>query len=226
MVETRWSLIARAAGGDGEARETFAQRYQPVVRAYLAARWRGNRSARDLDDAVQETFVDCFREDGALIRARAGGGGGFRAYLFGVVRTVALHFETRHARRVEREEPERFHVETIASADEDLARVFDRAFATAVLREAQDLHAERARAAGDTGLARVELLRLRFEEGLPIRTIAARWSVDAKGVHHQYARARKEFKAALFDVLVEQGVARDEVDSECSRLLELLARDD
>src|SRR5262249_31943650 len=49
--------------------------------------------------------------------------------------------------------------------------------------------------AGDHG----ELLRLRFEEPLPRRALAARWGVPAAGVHRAYARARQEFRAALLE---------------------------
>ena len=45
------------------------------------------------------------------------------------------------------------------------------------------------------------MLRLRFHEGLPIRTIAQLWSMDAAALHHEYARARTEFKAALLEVM-------------------------
>ena len=43
----------------------------------------------------------------------------------------------------------------------------------------------------------MELLRLRFHEGLPIREIAARWKRDTAWVPHQYATAREEFKRAV-----------------------------
>lgn len=43
--------------------------YLPVVRAYLGARWRGKDISRELDDAVQEFFVECSRGDGILTRS-------------------------------------------------------------------------------------------------------------------------------------------------------------
>jgi RNA polymerase sigma-70 factor (ECF subfamily) len=51
------------------------------------------------------------------------------------------------------------------------------------------------------GVRRVELLRLRFEDNLPIRTIAERRQVSAAELHHSYALARREFKAALLEVV-------------------------
>ena len=54
---------------------------------------------------------------------------------------------------------------------------------------------------GLRAVRRVELLRLRFQSGLPIREIADRWGEDPAKVHHEYATARAEFKAALGRVM-------------------------
>ncbi len=51
---TCWTLIRAAADGAPRQREEFARRYAPVLRAYLAARWRGSPLRQDLDDAVNE----------------------------------------------------------------------------------------------------------------------------------------------------------------------------
>src|SRR5262245_61258276 len=98
---TCWTEIHAAAVGGAADREPFALRYGPVVRAYLAARWRGSPCLADLDDAVQEVFVECFRRGGALERVEPDRAGGFRPFLFGVVRNVALRLEARRARRRE-----------------------------------------------------------------------------------------------------------------------------
>jgi DNA-directed RNA polymerase specialized sigma24 family protein len=68
-----------------------------VIR-YLAARWRGSHLRPDLDDAVQEVFVECFRQGGALEAAGDGRVPSFRAFLCGVVRNVAHRFESRPVR--------------------------------------------------------------------------------------------------------------------------------
>src|SRR5262245_23216179 len=97
-ASTCWTVIQAAAAGSREDCAQFVQRYAPLVRAYLAARWRQSPCAGELDDAVQEVFVDCFKPDGVLARADAAGAGGFRAFLYGVVRVAALRVESRHAR--------------------------------------------------------------------------------------------------------------------------------
>ncbi len=55
-------MIRDAAAGDPAGREEFAQRYLGVIRAYLAARWRGAALREDIDDATQAVFVECFRQ--------------------------------------------------------------------------------------------------------------------------------------------------------------------
>jgi len=65
---TYWSLIRKAADGSRSARSEFARRYESVARAYLSSRWRGKHLYEEIDDAVQEVFVDCFRSNGALGR--------------------------------------------------------------------------------------------------------------------------------------------------------------
>ena len=69
-------------------------------------------------------------------------------------------------------------------------------------------------------MPRVELLRLRFHEGLPIREIARRWGTAAEVLHHEYARARQEFEAALREVVAfHHPGSPEEVEQECSNLL-------
>jgi RNA polymerase sigma-70 factor (ECF subfamily) len=219
---TCWTVIAGAAAGNADDRDDFARRYGPVVRSYLLARWRSSAWAGELDDAVQDVFVECFKQGGMLERAEPGGAGGFRAFLYGVVRNVALRVEARRAR-------DKFacatpaELEAIEAEEEPLSRTFDRAWAKAILRESARRQEERARSAGEQACRRVELLRLRFHEGLPIRAIAERWQMDAAGLHREYARARQEFKEALLEVVAfhHPGTAA-EVERESADLLALL----
>jgi RNA polymerase sigma factor (sigma-70 family) len=212
---TRWTLIRQAADGDTAARDAFARRYEPVVHAYLGARWRHSPLRHESDDAAQEVFLACFREDGALERADPDRGE-FRGFLYGVVRNVARRFEERHNRNREHDAGSAFEA---PADDEALSVVFDRAWALALIRRATALHARRAAGNGDGAARRADLLRLRFRDGLPIREIARRWDEEPAHLHHEYAAARKEFVAALFEVVREEtdGTPR-QVKEECSRL--------
>jgi RNA polymerase sigma-70 factor (ECF subfamily) len=173
---TCWTVIQAAAAGSPGDRQGFARRYGPVVRAYLAARWCASPCRRELDDAVQDVFVECFKQGGVLARADRDRPGGFWPFLYGVVRHVALRMETARVR--ERPPPSDAALDQIADSDASLSRVFDRAWAKGLLRQAAERQAVCARQAGEAALTRVELLRLRFHEGLPIHEIARRWGVE------------------------------------------------
>lgn len=70
----------------------------------------------------------------------------------------------------------------------------------------------------------MQLLRLRFGGGLAIRDIAGRWGEDAARLHHEYAAARDEFRAALREVVAfhHPGGTAAEADRRCGELLAVL----
>lgn len=218
---TSWGMLHNAAHGDDAARARFAARYQPLVRTYLAARWRHTPLIEELDDAVQDVFVECLRDGGILETARSDRPGGFRAFFYGLVRNIALRAEQRRARR---HLPADIDPDALAASEDSLSCVFDRAWAQTIMREAAARQAEVANAAGADALRRVELLRLRFQENLPIRDIAERWQTDPTALHREYAKARNEFRSALMDVLAEyHPAAGHALERECSELLDLLS---
>jgi len=214
---TCWTVIRAAAAGNPADRDELGRRYFGVVRAYLAARWRGSDLHSDFDDAVQEVFVECFRSGGALEAVGAGRVPSFRAFLYGVIRNMARRFECRPA-RVGGPLPE------VPANEEGLSRLYERAWAQAIMAEAAQLQRQRAVERGPEAVQRVELLRLRFEDNLPIRTIAERWGVPAAGLHHAYALARQEFKKALLEVVAFHCPgSQAEVELEAASLLKALA---
>jgi RNA polymerase sigma-70 factor (ECF subfamily) len=112
----------------------------------------------------------------------------------------------------------------VADDEPSLARVFDRAWAQALIREAVRRQAEHARARGPAAERRVELLRLRFHDGLPVREIARLWDADPARLHHDYATARQEFLAALREVVAfHQPGPPAAVDRACAELVALLS---
>jgi RNA polymerase sigma-70 factor (ECF subfamily) len=209
-------MIRDAAGGDPAARDRFGRVYLPVVRAYLAARWGAGR-APDPNDACQDVFVECFRAGGLLEKADPDREGGFRAFLLGAVRNVARRHEAG------RRPPDQLPADLPAD-DTGPAEAFDRAWARALLREAARGQEEAARQSGPAAVRRVQLLRLRFHDGLPIREIAAQWGEDPARLHHEYATARDEFRQALRSVVAfhHPGGTPAEIDRACAELLGLL----
>ena len=107
--------------------------------------------------------------------------------------------------------------------------IFDKAWAISLMKEAAQLHEKRAQEKtkenkkGIGALKRVELLQLRFKENLPIREIALLWNVEAAVLHKEYAHARREFKAALLEVVrFHYDGSPAEVERECINLLEFV----
>ncbi len=218
---TCWTLIHAAGDGEEQQRDEFARRYDPAIRGYLAARWRNSLLLNDIDDVVQDTFVECFRQGGALERTDQQRSGGFRPFLYGIIRNVALRCEQRRAKEWARQPASDAHFSQIKADETNLSRVFDRAWARSILQEAAQQQAENAKKSGPAAERRVELLRMRFHEGLPIREIAQQWQVDSTELHREYAKARKEFKQALHQVVTfhQPNQSAADIERECAELL-------
>ncbi len=217
---TCWTLIQAAAAGEESPRSEFARQYLPLVRRYLAARWRDLFSG-EIDDAVQEVFLACLQKEGALSRADRGRAGGFRPFLFGVIRNVARRFEDRRARRRARERPDA-DLDHVPDREDSLDRLLDREWARCMMAQAAEHHQRTALARGANARQGVELLRMRFFDGLPLRDIATRWKEDPEKVHQLYRTAREQFRNSLRKIVEfhQPGVA--DLDAECRRLLSLL----
>jgi RNA polymerase sigma factor (sigma-70 family) len=214
---TCWSMICAAAAGSPSDREELARRYLGVIRAYLAARWQSSPLLAEREDAVQEVFVECFRQGGVLEAAQTGRVQSFRAFLYAVIRNIARRFESRPARAAG-------PLPDVPADEDSQSRLFDRTWAKAIMAEAAQLQRRRAAEGGPEAIQRVELLRLRFEENLPIRTIAERWGADPGNLHHAYALSRQEFKAALLEIVAfHQPGSPAEVEKEAASLLKALA---
>jgi len=222
---TSWTMIRGAARGGAGERERFSRRYGDPLRAFFAARWRQPTASPEIDDALQDVFLECFRSGGALERADATREGGFRAFLYGVARNVALRVEGRRAKRVRGVESVGVDIDELEAEELSISASFDRSWARSVMREAARLHQEKASAGGVAALRRVELLRLRFGEGMPVREIASQLGVeDRDAIHREIRRARAEFTEALQEVVAFDlpSATAAEVSRECQRLQDLL----
>lgn len=219
---TSWTLIRSAAEGGRAAREEFGRRYMPLVEACLASLGSLRPTGSDLDDAVGEVLVECLKSQGLLERAELGRGAGFRALLFAACRNVALRQRTRRGRRRE-VSVETGVIEALTSEEErTLGRAFDQAWAAELLREAGEHQAREAQRKGLAAVRRVEILRLRFQEGLEVRDVAALLALEPDFVHHEYAQGRKEFERSLRAVIAEHHPdAPEEAARELRELLEL-----
>lgn len=221
-LSTAWTIIADAAAGRTSAREEFASKYLSAVKSYLGARWSGSALSQKVDDAVQDVFIECFRADGPLDRVSEEKTKSFRAYLYGVTRNVARRYEHKvlgdevgHARISQIDVP---------ANETSLSQVFDRAWARSIMKQAGQRHREIAMESGEEAIRRLELLELRFREGLPIRHIADQWDIDAAQLHREYIKARTEFRQALLDVIrFHHPGSEAEIQIEAKSVLELLS---
>ncbi|MCB9881185.1 MAG: sigma-70 family RNA polymerase sigma factor [Planctomycetes bacterium] len=219
---TDWKLIVDAAAGTPDARERYSKIYAPLVRAFFTRRWAGSPLAGHEHDAVQEVFVACFQKGGVLERASADAEGGFRAFLRGVVRNTARRFEQAEGRHRARMDPGSFHPETKPSPEASLSRSFDRRELQSILREAAQFLELRAPKVSPSAIVRVQILKMRFREDLPVREIARRLGHPPDWVHHQYAKARQEFRRALTTILARRlGTTGPDLDAHCASLMEL-----
>jgi len=134
-----------------------------------------------------------------------------------VIRNVALRIERKNARR--RDVPAAVEPEDAGHDSFTPSRAFDRAWATAILKEAGGVMADQAD--DEDSKKRLKLLQLRFQDSMPIREIAKSWGEEPRALHRAYARARDEFRAALVGVVTfHHGGPPGEVERECARLLD------
>ena len=216
-------MIRDAAEGNERGRAAFANQYLEAVQAYLRARWSGSQMIRFTDDAAQDVFLECFRENGPLNRVKENRPSSFRAYLYGLARNIARRFEDRGVRDANRQGPSISKLD-VATDEPSLSQVFDRAWARMIMKQAGDRHRHLANQSGEAAIRRVELLELRFQQGLPIRHIADQWQVDPAKLHRQYAKAREEFRLALVYVVgLHRPGSPGEIDEEVKALFKLLS---
>ena len=103
--------------------------------AYLYARWQRRLGPDEVEDTVQEVFLECFKDDGILNRVSSIRNQGFRSFLYGAARHVALRVEERKARRPDRPGAETFHGVERTADETSLSKAFERALRDVVTEQ-------------------------------------------------------------------------------------------
>jgi hypothetical protein len=220
--DTCWTILRDARQGDSSAKEAFARSYDGPIRAYLRHRWRDRPVHREVEDATQEVFVEALKPGGVIDQAQPENGE-FRGLLYAVVRNVARRFEERAAKARARETNGSVYLDDVPARAEALSKVFDKKWAQSLIRTAIRRHEEQAQ--GDAeALRRFHVLRMRHDDGLAIREIAANLDIeDVASVHNDYRQARRAFASHLREVVATHtGAHGAAVDRECRRLADLL----
>lgn len=217
--DTCWTVVRAATNGDRTARSTFGKFYQGTIRGFFRTRWHTGVLRTDIDDAVQEVFVECLKPGGVLDRADPERGD-FRGLLFGVSRNVARRFEERARGRLQPEDSS--WLRKLASDEAGQETHFDRDWARTLIQQGRRRQRELAMADGESGRQRLELLQRRFQNDEAIRDIATRWGLPAPRVHQIYRNAREEFYRCLREVVGRHAPHGADLDAECRRLLALL----
>ena len=215
-------MVRAASAGDRTAKSVFVHNYTAPIRAYLGHRWRNSNRVEAIDDAVQDIFVECIKPGGALQGADPTKGE-FRGLLYAVVRNVARRYEERVPCRGQGAGNSVF-LDDLPDKAEALSRFFDRSWAEAIVHDAVLRYAREARRGDRETRQRYRILRLRHQDGLPVREIATRLdATSVEAVHNAYRRARREFRGHMREAVAHHtGVGPEALDAECQRVTALL----
>lgn len=213
---TRWSIVLGAAARDPASRDEFVARYDRVVRAYFAARWRLPTADERVANSVQDTFFEFLKPNGALDRVDPQHPGGFRAFLFGVTVRVAADADRKRHRRPEQTGAD---LDQFENSAESASAAFDRAWATMVIDEALDSMTAQD---GEVAHQRMAALQMRYYDQLAPREIAARTGYDVKQVYRLLETGRAHFRVAILQVMSKYHPddSQAELERRCQELLE------
>lgn len=218
---TCWSLVDAAAKGGTVEREAFSEQYAPLIRRYLAARWRLPPGHDQVVEGSHEVVIQLLKPGGALANVVPGRAGGFRAYLYGVVRNVALMVERTARRHRDLRFESCLDPEQVEQSEATLSQAFDRAWVEMLAAQARRRMAEQT---GPRHQAAYLCMEMRYGEGLPPREIALRSGRDVKEVYELLRTARLGYRRALLAVVAEHhpDCNEQELEAKCKELAQLL----
>ncbi|MCA8957644.1 MAG: sigma-70 family RNA polymerase sigma factor [Planctomycetes bacterium] len=221
-----WRMIAAAAAGDPEARAAFVEAFQPTIRAALERDLKGHLGQPDvIDDLVQEVFVECFKQGGALQRADPTRD--FKSFLLGIVANIRRRAWEVHTRRRLEQEGEPHELPD----DSGVSVTLDRRYAKELFRAALEHVKQRAVSARGRSFNAHDLLIRRYRDDEAPRAIAASIRSDggectAKQVSDAAGKAKDEFRDALETELRARhpDCSAEEISRMGAELLTLIAK--
>ena len=227
FAATRWTLVARASGGDASAQAALSElcaAYYAPVNAFLRAEGRTEDAARDL----AHDFFARLLAGGSLGGADAARGR-FRSYLLGALK----HFLADHRAHANREKrgggiaPEPLETATSAGltlpAARDDDRIFDRQWALTLIARALEIVGGELRDAGKS--AHFEALKpwLTGESAALSQSGTARQlGMNEGAVKVAIHRLRQRFREAVKSEIAQTVPDAADVDDELRHLLAVL----
>ena len=216
---TSWDLIALAGSGDADAKDLFANTYEPIVRKYLAMRLRLPIDHYQVLDNTQEVLLQCFKSNGVLDNALTRCRGNFRPYLQGIATRVAANAIRRRVSRPERTNQSASHRDIEQQVEPRQSTVFDNIWVDMVLQEATVILKQQFRSK-PSRLQGLKALRLRYQRRLGCPEIAQRLGISNEQVYETLRVAKKDFRLALMAAMSNHypNMTESELKSECSSL--------
>jgi RNA polymerase sigma-70 factor (ECF subfamily) len=227
FVPTRWTLVARANGGDSTARHALSElcaAYYAPVNVFLRAEGRTEDGARE---QAHEFFAHVLA--GSSLGGAEPSRGRFRSYLLGALKHFLSDYRA-HANREKRGSgiaPERLDTATDvgqplpASRDDD--RIFDRQWALTVIARALDIVGGELRDAGKA--THFEVLKpwltgegTALSQASPAEQLGMSEGAAKVAIHRLRQRFRETVKAEIAQTVHDPS----EVDDELRHLLVVL----
>ena len=214
---------ARAESARDALRRHVMERYASALTAYVSA--PGLRRAGERDELVSGFFARTMSDPGFFLRWKSSGMP-LRRWLMN-----AMAFHCRGVVRDRQREDGRTAIvdatalaESLAGADnDDPAAAFDRAWALALANEAyakvQAELAERGRGGDD------DVFRMHVVEGMTYARIAARDGRTEAECLNAVRRVASALRAAVRDLLREEGVPESGLDAAVDEVLAIMERD-
>ena len=213
-------MIQGAAASIPTEQQRFVACYEPVVRAYLATRWRLPLQHERISDATQEVFLRCLQRDGVLSRVDPTRPSGFRSFLRGIVSNVAAELE----RDLGRQATSGVEGTDLEAQTTSPSAAFDRAWAEMIVAEAWVMVEEQLRRKKDS-VVRLRVLSLRYKEGVTPRQIVTELELpDIAEVRKVLATVRYQFRVALLSATARHhpNIPTELLEQKCQELIDAI----
>lgn len=210
---------ARASNARDALRRHVMERYMDALGAYVSA--SGLRASGERDELVSGFFAGPLADPAFFVRWRASGMQ-LRRWLMNAMSFHCRGVRRDAARRRERTaaDPVEWLDERQAAAEASAAEAFDRAWALSIVNEAYARVQDELASAGRDG--EDDVLRMHLVEGMPYDDIARALGTSRAECFNAARRVAARVRAAVQDLLREEGVPNSGLDAAVAELMRLV----